>query len=204
MDNIEDIVPVKYNGLFLPKDIADAAYEHLLTKLDWVHKGENVPRREYYVHDKALPYFYGDPKFGRLYDSQAPDPVITMIRRLLFADLGVDFDVVFLNIYDHERHHLGWHADDSPEMSDEHPIVTVSLGAEREIWFTPKRGEGRPKDLPAERFVFPAKQRLGHGSACVMLPGMQDTHLHRIPKSDRACGPRISLTFRKFVYPEND
>lgn len=204
MDNIEDIVPVKYNGLFLPKDIADAAYEHLLTKLDWVHKGDSVPRREYYVHDKGLPYFYGDPKFGRSYDSQAPDPVITMIRRLLFADLGVDFDVVFLNIYDHERHHLGWHADDSPEMSDEHPIVTVSLGAEREIWFTPKRGEGRPNELPAERFVFPAKKRLGHGSACVMLPGMQDTHLHRIPKSDRACGPRISLTFRKFVYPESE
>lgn len=196
--NIEDVVPVKYNEFFLPKDVADAAYEHLYNKLDWVRKG-STPRNEYYVHDLGLPYRYGNEKFGRTYDSQAPDSVITMIRRLLKADLGVDFDVVFLNCYEHAHDHLGWHADDSPEMSDDHPIVTVSLGAEREIWFTPKRGEGHPNELPAERFVFPAKLRLGHGSACWMLPGMQDTHLHRIPKSDRECGPRISLTFRVYV-----
>jgi hypothetical protein len=34
-----------------------------------------------------------------------------------------------------------------------------------------------------------------------MLPGMQDTHYHRIPKSDREVGPRISLTFRGYVDP---
>lgn len=187
------IVPIEYNEFFLPKDIADAAYEHLLNKLDWVHKDPTVPRREYYVHDKGLDYTYGTGQFARTYSSQAADPVILMIRRLLLADLGVDFDVVFLNIYDHQHHQLGWHADDSPEMSDEHPIVTVSLGAERDIKFRPITDT---KDVTTKR--------LHHGSACVMLPGMQDTHLHRIPKHDRECGPRISLTFRKFVYNESE
>lgn len=185
------MIPIDYRETFIPKTVADAAYEHLLNKLDWVHKDPAIPRREYYVHDQCLAYTYGSGKFARTYESQAPDPVITMIRRLLRADFGVDFDVVFLNIYDHERHQLGWHADDSPEMSDDHPIVTVSLGAEREIWFRPNDDT---KDV--------TKIRLAHGSACAMLPGMQDTHVHRIPKNDRVCGPRISLTFRVYVPQE--
>ncbi|MNC10746.1 2OG-Fe(II) oxygenase superfamily protein [compost metagenome] len=189
--NIEELVPVKYHEFFLPKAVADAAYEHLLHKLDWVHLDAAIPRREYYVHDLGLPYTYGTGTFARTYDSQPEDPVILMIRRLLKADLGVDFDVVFLNIYDHHRHQLGWHADDSPEMSDAHPIVTVSLGAERDIKFC------RQEELKDSSKHY--NVRLKHGSACVMLPGMQDTHFHRIPKHDRECGPRISLTFRVFV-----
>ena len=41
---------------------------------------------------------------------------------------------------------------------------------------------------------------LEHGSLCLMHPGMQDTHFHRIPKSPiQAAKPRISLTFRGLV-----
>ncbi len=166
----------------------DEAYEKLLNELDWVHKGPLVPRKEYYVHDRGLPYVYGSKEFAREYQSQPDHPTIAEIRDALQKLLCVRFDVVFLNLYEHERQHLGWHADDSPEMSDDHPIVTVSLGAEREIWFRPNN------DIQNV-----TKLKLEHGSACVMLPGVQDTHQHRIPKHDRQCGPRISLTFRKYV-----
>ena len=46
----------------------------------------------------------------------------------------------------------------------------------------------------------PEDQRvtLGPGSLFLMPVGYQDTHLHRIPKHDRPCGVRISLTFRSF------
>lgn len=177
--------------IYIPNlvDNPDDAYERLLNELAWVHAGETVPRREYYVHDDALPYVYGSGKFAREYQSQPDHPVIAAIRERLQRALAARFDVVFLNLYEHERHHLGWHADDSPEMSDNDPIVTVSLGAEREIWFRPN------DDIKAEERLL-----LRHGSAAVMLPGMQDTHQHRIPKCDRKCGPRISLTFRKYVY----
>lgn len=40
------------------------------------------------------------------------------------------------------------------------------------------------------------RQKLADGSLFVMPAGMQDTHKHRISRSDRPCGPRISLTFR--------
>lgn len=166
----------------------DDAYERLMAELDWVHASETTPRKEYYVHAQGLPYTYGMGKFARTYDSQPDHPVIADIREALFKELGVRFDVVFLNRYDTQHDHLGWHADDSPEMSDDHPIVTVSLGAERDIWFRPI------SDLKAV-----TKLRLEHGSACVMLAGVQDTHHHRIPKHDRPCGPRISLTFRVYT-----
>ena len=46
----------------------------------------------------------------------------------------------------------------------------------------------------------PEEQRikLQDGSLFLMPVGYQDTHLHRIPKHDRPCGWRISLTFRSF------
>lgn len=184
-------VPIEYHEHFIPKVLADAYYDRLVNELDWVHKDPLIPREEYYVHDQGLAYSYGTGAFARMYESQPTHEVIEEIRASLKDLLGVYFDVVFLNIYQHERHHLGWHADDSPEMSDDHPIITVSLGAEREIWFRPATDL---KDV--------TKVKLHHGSACVMLPGMQDTHHHRIPKNDRVCGPRISLTFRVYVPTE--
>lgn len=174
-------------------DNPDDAYEQLMNTLDWVHASPTVPRKEYYWHALGLPYTYGMGKFAREYQSQPAHPVITAIGEKLAKELGCVFDVVFLNRYDTLKDHLGWHADDSPEMSDDHPIVTVSLGAEREIWFRP---------LSDIKNI--TKLKLEHGSACVMLPGMQDTHHHRIPKHDRECGPRISLTFRVYVAPETN
>ena len=98
-------------------------------------------------------------------------------------------DVCFLNLYLNQRDYLGWHADDSPEMDDERPIVSVSLGAERDIQMKPI--DGTAADVETIR--------LGHGSAFIMLPGVQDTHRHRIPKSGFVVGERISLTFRGYV-----
>lgn len=35
------------------------------------------------------------------------------------------------------------------------------------------------------------------GALFIMPGGYQDEHFHRIPKHDRECGGRISITFRK-------
>lgn len=42
---------------------------------------------------------------------------------------------------------------------------------------------------------------LQSGSLCLMAPGMQDTHEHRIPKVGAIVGERISLVFRGYVEP---
>jgi len=165
----------------------DAVFNRLWNELDWERHG-STPRREYYSNDNGAPYTYGNPKFARTYIAKPWHSDVIAIRTALETLLDAKMDVCFINGYEDHRDHLGWHADDSPEMDDDRPIVTVSFGAERFIWFR----ENSNIDVVD-------KVLLENGSACIMLPGMQDTHMHRIPKHDRECGPRISLTFRGYV-----
>jgi alkylated DNA repair dioxygenase AlkB len=134
----------------------------------------------------GLPYTYGTGAGRRTYTPKSFHGLVAELTTQVEAFLGCRFELCFLNGYASEREHLGWHADDSEEIDDGRPIAVMSLGAEREIWVR-KRGE---------RGVCEHKLLLPHGSLFVMGAGMQDTHDHRIPKAGRACGFRISLTWR--------
>jgi len=182
------MIPIRYIPKFIPN--ADEAFSALKTELEWVRIG-NTPRNEYYCNDFGVPYTYGNEEFARSYESQPYHPVITSIRNAIEKETGTIFEVCFLNFYQNQKDQLGWHADDSPEMDDARPIAIVSLGVEREIWFKEIGASNNPEDV--------TKIKLENGSLCLMLPGMQDTHLHRIPKASFVCGPRISLTFRGYV-----
>lgn len=177
---------------------ADSLFEMLYHHIPWVRRenpsGGFVPRAECYFNDTPVPYVYGRGAGAREYQPQPKwNFYVRSIRRRLERAIGVDFDVCFLNLYEHNRDYLGWHSDDSPEMSDDHPIATVSLGAERAIQFRP-RGTTTEPGPPVETLM------LGNGSAAIMAPGMQDLWQHRIPKaSDNQLGPRISLTYRVYV-----
>lgn len=105
--------------------------------------------------------------------------------------MHTDFNAIFLNKYDNEKQHLGWHADDFAGMRTDQPISVLSLGAEREIWLKKKEETGK---IPLDQRVL-----LQQGSLFTMPVGFQDLYFHRIPKHDRPCGPRISLTFRSFL-----
>lgn len=174
--------PVTYISKFISDP--DAVFE-ALCQLDWEHR--DAPRHEYYCNDFPEPYVYGRGAGQRTYMPRPYAPAIMAIREALEKHAGTKFEVCFLNLYLNQSDHLGWHADDSPEMDDARPIGVVSLGVEREIWF---RGIA---DKEVE------KLKLEHGSLCLMAPGMQDTHQHRIPKASFQCGKRISLTFRGYV-----
>lgn len=179
-------VPVSYWPLFLGER-ADGYFKALRDELAWVRIG-STPRSEYYVNDVPRPYTYGSGRGVRTYAPQPMHPAIHEIRSVLGLIAPGRYEVCFLNRYLDQRDQLGWHADDSPEMDDAHPIAIVSLGALRDIHFAPNA------DL-TDRAVL----RLGHGSLAVMAPGMQDTHKHRIPKAGFIAGERISLTFRGYV-----
>jgi alkylated DNA repair dioxygenase AlkB len=178
-------VPIAYTRGFVTDPAVE--FEKLWTELEWERRG-STPRREYYCNDFAVPYTYGSGAGVREYKPNAWHPSILAIREKAEAITGAKLDVCFLNGYENARDHLGWHSDNSPEMDDDRPIVIVTLGAEREIWFCPM---GETSNV--------TKLLLESGSSCVMAPGMQDTHMHRIPKAGYECGPRISLTFRGYV-----
>jgi alkylated DNA repair dioxygenase AlkB len=174
---------------YTPKFIADPdlALKTLQEELNWVRR-ETTPRSEYYINAAQVPYTYGSGRGVRTYEPQPIHPLVADITKQLEALTGTKFEVCFLNRYHDQSDHLGWHADDSPEMDDSRPIAIISLGAEREIWFCPQNDKTQV-----------TKQKLEHGSLCLMPAGMQDTHFHRIPKAGFLCGERISLTFRGYV-----
>lgn len=162
-------------------------FDALWGGLKWERRGD-TPRREYYCNDVGVPYTYGSGAGVRTYEPAIWTPGIEAIRSACEAELNTKFEVCFINGYENARDHLGWHSDNSPEMDDDRPICIVTLGAEREIWFCPM---GNKADV--------TKVKLESGSLCVMASGMQDTHMHRIPKAGFDCGPRISLTFRGYA-----
>ncbi len=162
-------------------------FEELWKGLEWERRG-STPRREYYANDVAVPYVYGKGAGVRQYLPRPWHPRMRELQALLESHCHTSFEVCFLNGYEDQSDHLGWHADDSPEMDDERPIGIVSLGVAREIWFCP---QSDTKSV--------TKLLLQPGSLCLMPAGMQDTHYHRIPKAGHLCGERISLTFRGYA-----
>lgn len=173
----------------IEKPEADCLFEHLLG-LDWLSVTE--ARQEYFMAEQLRSYKYGKGVGEREYHSSPYTFQVDELQTWLNDFEGPNqYNVCFLNRYDSQKHQLGWHADDSPSMDGGHPIAVVSLGAEREIWWKQKDESGL---VPKEQ-----RQLLKHGSVFIMPSGFQTDHLHRIPKCDRACGTRISLTFRRYI-----
>lgn len=179
--------PIKYVPDFIT-DIADKVYAEMMD-IEW---DERTPaRREAFYSTTGEDYTYGSGEFARTY---TPRNMFDMLRLIQISAWSMhefdselpSFELCFLNRYENEKQQLGWHADDDLGIDHSKPIAVVSLGAEREIWVKPI-GSGHDEV---------EKIRLAHGSLLLMMPGMQQTHYHRIPKNDRPCGPRISLTYR--------
>jgi alkylated DNA repair dioxygenase AlkB len=192
-------MPVDYiTGAFMDP----AGYLKDLQTLSWSDRG--APRSEYYISRLNKPYTYGKGRGEREYQPQPATPFIDVLWWIAERYANCKFDVCFLNRYADQHQHLGWHADDSPEMDDYRPIVIVSFGAAREIWFRktpPSDVRGTTNDVVMVDDGQPSihKLLLENGSIAIMAAGMQDTWQHRIPKHSAPCGERISLTFRGYA-----
>lgn len=193
---------------FIPPRIT--GFEELNSTTPWLSVAET--REECFMSgwDKPpgcpfvpLSYTYGSGRGVRTYTSV---PVSSAVRYCVsavceylyqteegYADPAehMEQNVCFLNKYRNEQDMLGFHADDHPGTDHTRPICVLSFGQAREIWIRPNGTTGVVP--PENRFL------LASGSLFIMPPGMQQTHQHRIPKGDRVMGPRISLTFRKFM-----
>lgn len=136
-------------------------------------------------------YTYGQGRGIRTYTSikmsQAVSDIMDRVNGQLPDGWG-PMDMCFLNRYDSERDHLGWHADDFIGMDHTKCIAIVSYGQPREILW---RVNPLFNSVPVV-----SSQLLKNGSLFLMPPGMQKTHQHKIPKGSCKMIPRVSLTFR--------
>lgn len=177
----------------------DQLFERLMTGVPW--RADTEARKECFMTYKPYTYQYGTGRGVRSYTSVPFDCNVNNVMDLVnyvlenrgSGQLGPVHSAVngcFLNRYDDQSNALGWHADNFEGMDHTIPVVVVSLGQPREIWF---RKNGDTGIVPPKN-----RQLLENGSLLIMPPGYQHTHQHRIPKGDRSMKPRISLTFRAF------
>ena len=209
--------PVVYiPNLFGTKAEANEFGQNLDEQVEWVQR-DRAPRREAFYCKYPADYTYGSGDFSRTYAANTNiPPLLAKIWEHLERSQGVPYEACFLNKYEHEREHLGWHADDSDIIDDDRPIAVISFGEERELWFRENvskcyacNGSGRYDNTGSppcgacggtgRRDTEVEKVLLETGSLCIMVEGMQDTHQHRIPKAGHKCKTRISLTFRGLV-----
>lgn len=204
--------PIQYTANYV--SFPDEKRKRLSEELRWERRGD-TPRSEYYINRFDVPYTYGRGVGQRTYLPSPSHPIIDELFEQL-KDTGYSYDVCFLNRYLNQKDSLYWHADNEGIMDGERPIITVSLGVEREIWFRPKK-ESKCSSFKEQYYNSPycqycnytarehhyvgdvVKQLLQNGSMCLMKPGMQSVWEHRIPKASFECGERISLTFRGYV-----
>jgi len=165
--------PVKLIRGFLAQDFADAALTALLAELPWERrisrmygKDMPVPRMEVWVADYAYTYSH------REYQPTSWTPMLVALKAKVEIAAHDKFNSVLVNRYENEKDSVGWHADNEPEMSQEHSIASLSLGATRSF-------EMRKDNGPIQRVD------LEHGSLLVMRAGMQRNWTHQLLKLAR-------------------
>ena len=126
--------------------------------------------------------WYGDQGFNYRYSGTDhpcggwPD-ALQALKEWAGEQYQCSYNFVLGNRYRSGEDSMGWHADDEPELLGD--VCSVSLGAPR----------GLLLDAPQGR----VKLELDHG--CVIR--IPRTWRHALPKTRRASGERINLTFRQ-------
>jgi alkylated DNA repair dioxygenase AlkB len=179
--------------LFADAFRADAArlFAALMEEVGWEqHRISLFGRR---IAAPRLSAWYAEPGCEYRYSGlrlqpQPFTPALAEIRARVEELAGRGFNGVLLNLYRDGNDGMSWHSDDEPELGDAPLIASVSLGAARRFLL-------RRRDAPGERCGI----ELGNGSMLLMLPPLQSSWQHSVPKTRRAAGARINLTWRRIV-----
>jgi len=167
---------------------ADRYFNTLRDEVEWKQeetllygRRQPIPRLTAWFGDSQGTYTYSGIKMTPMPWTE----VLAEIRDRTGVVAETEFNSVLLNLYRDGQDSVGWHADDEPELGPEPTIGSVSLGATRRFHLRPKDGS-----------LETVSVELHHGDVLVMRGPMQHAWQHQLPKTQRAIGPRINLTFR--------
>ncbi len=176
---------------WLARAEADALFERLMDEVPWeTHrirmfgKAVDSPRRSCWIGDPGAAYTYSRTRF----EPRPWPPALQALRARVDAAAGVAMNSVLANLYRDGADHMGWHADDEPELGPRPVIASLSLGATRRFALRHRRDGARRAALD-----------LSHGSLLVMAGDLQANWQHALVKTTRPVGPRINLTFRRVL-----
>lgn len=172
---------------FLDKKQSDHYFKLLLETTDWKQEtmkmyGKSLmfPRLTAWYGDRDKTYAFS----GITLQPNAWSSDLLEIKRKVESHVDVTFNSVLLNRYRHGNDSISWHSDNEKELGKNPVIASVNLGATRV--FQLKHIQTKEK-ITIE---------LTDGSLLIMLGELQHFWLHQIPKTQKAVGERINLTFR--------
>lgn len=172
---------------FLDTTQSDRYLNLLLKSVDW--KQESMHLYGKTVQFPRLTAWYGDPNkaytfSGITLQPTAFTPALLEIKRHVETLAGVKFNSVLLNRYRNGNDSISWHTDDEKELGRNPVIASLNLGATRVFQL---RHNDTKEKIALE---------LSHGSLLIMRGELQHFWKHQIPKTKKAVGERINLTFR--------
>lgn len=142
-----------------------------------------APRLSAWYGDKGAVYSYS----GLRLEPLAWNATLLKIKYNLDELAGVSFNSVLMNLYRDGKDSMGWHSDAESELGKNPVIASVSLGVVRRFNFQHKK---RPIRIALD---------LEPGSTLIMKGATQHYWRHNLPKTRKAVGPRINLTFRRIM-----
>jgi alkylated DNA repair dioxygenase AlkB len=182
-----------YDPRWLPAAAADKLFATLRDPvqagIDWeVHRlklfGREVesPRLSRWIGDPGTSYRYSGVRF----EPSSWPRALSVVRKAVNAAAGEEFNSVLANLYRDGNDTMGWHSDNEPELGAQPIIASLSLGAERKFVLKSRVAGGDKLEL-----------QLPHGSLLVMRGDTQRNYRHSLPRTKKASGERINLTFRR-------
>lgn len=182
---------VRFDADAIPAARAERLFGELRDQISWRRhrlklfgRELDAPRLSSWIGDRDAAYTYSRVRF----EPQPWPPVVAALRDELALRLGVRFNGVLANCYRDGQDSMGWHSDDERELGADPVIASLSFGATRRF-----RLQHRAR---AEK---PVAIELGAGSLLVMAGATQRNYRHDLPKTARAVGERINLTFRRIL-----
>ena len=145
-----------------------------------------LPRLQTWHADSGIRYSYSN----NLLVTRPWTDLLLEIRAKLEAYLNYRFNSVLVNCYRNGDDHVGWHADNEPELGDEPFIASVSFGAERPFAFRRKRS------AESGEVLLPA------GFLLLMQPKFQHDWQHSVPIHRSTEQARINFSFRNVIRPD--
>jgi alkylated DNA repair dioxygenase AlkB len=175
---------ILYDHAFLPKEKADQYFEELREACSW----EQKPGIFGYLQPRLIAS-YGNEGVSYKYSGSAY-PALPWIAPLLEIKTKIEavhgeYNYCLANRYRKGADSMGWHADNEPEIGE--VIGSLSLGATRKFRIR--------HNTTRETMTFEP----GNGTLIVMAGTMQKFWQHEVPKTKKAVGERINLTFRQVI-----
>lgn len=173
---------------FLSAEQSNSVFKELINTTHWQQDEITVygkkhlqPRLTALYGNEGKPYSYSNI----IMQPHAWSLSLKKTKTLVENVCETNFTTVLLNYYRNGNDGNGWHADNEKELGLNPVIASLSLGVARNFQLKHISDPSQKKNIILES-----------GSLLLMKGTTQHYWKHQIPKTTRAIGPRINLTFR--------